>query len=297
MISRHQPLKHQTVLRFPAIKIIADASGWGCGGSQENVWGMFGAKHKSCRLLVIKFPDFNKLHVNFGNQTLIGGIHTSGKAQVSDNVSERAPQSRCFSCYCWSLVLGLPKAISLRSVDAFCRQCVRGGVFYGAPSRTCLEGCCCKSCVIWEKKQKNKTNRFPCLPGFVSTNLRDIQIDVGLQPYLPGTSSFTKLLPCQHSATSPPSPRCSLCAGPMMLFSLLCACLWLSSMGSTWQRMRVAGLCLDTSVSPSLLSPRPRSVRTAVSMAIRRRALGWFLKCWRQEDLGLRVWTSDVYKC
>lgn len=274
----------------------------------EIVWGMFGAKHKSCRLLASchKIPDFNKLHVNFGNQTLIDSIHMSGGHKCTylpstghcfrasaDNYRRRVDVSR--------VIVGLSFSGSWKpSVSELlmlcCHQCVRGGVFYGAPSRTCLEGCCCKSCVIYKKKSKTKQkNRFSCLPGFVSTNLRDIQIDFGLQPYLPGTSSFTKLLPCQHLATSPPSPCCSLCIGPMMLFSLLCACLWLSSMGSTWQRMHVAGLCLDTLVSPSLLSPRPRSVRTAVSMAIRRCALGWLLKCCRQEDLGLRVWTSYVY--
>lgn len=67
-----------------------------------------------------------------------------------------------------------------------------------------LEGWCCKSCVTYKK------NWFCCLPSFISTNLRDVQIDFGLQPYLSGTSSFTKLLSCQHSPSlsslPPPQP-------------------------------------------------------------------------------------------
>lgn len=44
-----------------------------------------------------------------------------------------------------------PECRQSATVDAFCRQCVRGGAFYGAPFVTCLEGCCCKSCVIYKK--------------------------------------------------------------------------------------------------------------------------------------------------
>lgn len=59
MISRlrHQPLKHQTALLFPAVKIIVDVPGWGCGGSQrdclglEHVW----SQAQVCYLHVINF--------------------------------------------------------------------------------------------------------------------------------------------------------------------------------------------------------------------------------------------------
>lgn len=107
-----------------------------------------------------------------------------------------------------------PKCRQTATVDAFCRQCGRGGAFYGAPFVTCLEGCCCKSCVIHK-------NWFSCLPGFISTNLRDEQIDFGLQPYLPGTSSFTKLLSCQHSPSHSALPPLLCLHTELMLFSLL----------------------------------------------------------------------------
>lgn len=51
-----------------------------------------------------------------------------------------------------------PECRQSATVDAFCRQCVRGGPFYGAPFVTCLEGCC-KSCVI-HKKQVPQSARF-----------------------------------------------------------------------------------------------------------------------------------------
>lgn len=117
-----------------------------------------GTSLADCSVLVIKFPDFNKLRVNFGNQTLIDSARMSG-GHASDTVSERAPiitDTECFSRYCWTLILRLLKATGLRTVDAFCRQCVRGAAFYGAPSRTCLEGCCCKSCAIYKKNKKTK---------------------------------------------------------------------------------------------------------------------------------------------
>lgn len=144
--------------------------------------------------------------------------------------------------------------LNAATVDAFCRQCGRGGAFNGAPFVTCLEGCCCKSCVIHK-------NWFSCLPGFISTNLRDEQIDFGLQPYLPGTSSFTKLLSCQHSPShsalppprqhlSPPTPLPPHGAD-VVFFALVfdcppwevpgSGCMWLAS---AWTRLSPPLLCL-----------------------------------------------------
>lgn len=37
---RYQPLKLQTTLLFPAVKIIVDVRGWGCGGSQQDCLGL-----------------------------------------------------------------------------------------------------------------------------------------------------------------------------------------------------------------------------------------------------------------
>lgn len=38
--SQDQPLKLQTTLLFPAVKIIVDVLGWGCGGSQQDCLGL-----------------------------------------------------------------------------------------------------------------------------------------------------------------------------------------------------------------------------------------------------------------
>lgn len=148
-----------------------------------------------------------------------------------------------------------------------------------------------------------KRNWFSCLPSFISKNLTDVQIDFGSQPYLPGTSSFTKLLSCQHSpslsALPPSHQRLSTSIPPLgcrprgRCCCFLCACLWLSSMGSTWQRMCVAGLCLDTSVSPSLLSLHATQRE---NWWWRRCVQGWLFKCCRQEDLGQKVCICEVLK-
>lgn len=116
-----------------------------------------------------------------------------------------------FLCCCWTV--RLLKAVSFRN-----------GLFYDASIVTCLESCCCKSCKIYlkqKRKKEKRKKRLSCLPDFIFTNLRNVQIVFGLQPYLPGSSSFTKLLPCQH----PPSlfflPHATVSMlKSMMLFSL-----------------------------------------------------------------------------
>lgn len=108
----------------------------------------------------------------------------------------------------------------LETVHAFCCFCGRGGLFYGASFVICLQGCCCKVRVIYSGEKKKK-NRFSCLPGFIFTNFGDVQIDVGLQPYLPGSSSCTNLLACQHSPSLSSFPHPSaVTLRPVMLFSV-----------------------------------------------------------------------------
>lgn len=52
-----------------------------------------------------------------------------------------------------------PECRQSATVDAFCRQWVVGGAFYGALFVPWLAGCCCKSCVI-HKKQVILSARF-----------------------------------------------------------------------------------------------------------------------------------------
>lgn len=51
--TRYQALKLQTTLLFPAVKIIVDVPGWGCGGSQQDCLelGHVWSQAQVCRLL------------------------------------------------------------------------------------------------------------------------------------------------------------------------------------------------------------------------------------------------------
>lgn len=171
-------------------------------------------------------------------------------------------------CSCWS-TLG--------------RQCVRGRASYTSSSVTCPEGCSCKSCVIhththkkllmsarfYLHKPKGCTNRLwpAAIPPWNFFLYQTVLLST--LPFTPPPSLhlWRNAPPLQPLAAYVPSQWCCF----------LCACLWRSFMGSTWQRMHVAGLCLDTSVSPSSLFPRPRSVRTAVSKATGEVSLRFFI--------------------
>lgn len=148
---------------------------------------MSGSKHKSCRLLdsCHEFPqtcpNFDKFHVIFGNQSpspclltplRCAQVYILGVCWGQDAVSERVPVI-IHRVIVLMLLLDsnsqAPECRQSATVDAFCRQCVRGGVFYGAPFVTCLEGCCCKSCVIY-KKQVLLSARFHLLKPQRRTN-------------------------------------------------------------------------------------------------------------------------------
>lgn len=121
----------------------------------------------------------------------------------------------------------------LNTVDAFGCCCARGGVFYRVSFVICPQGCCCKVCLIFFRKKKNvEEEQVLRSAGFHLLKLRDVQIGFGLQPYLPGSSSFTGLLACQHSPWLPSFPHTTaFTLKPTVLFSRL----WLSSMWSAWQ--------------------------------------------------------------
>lgn len=217
---------------------------------------MFGAKHKfaGCSLLVLS--DINKLHASDWHCW----VYIPGVCWWKDAFSERVRIiiyiKQLFSCYCWTPILRLLNAVSLQLLTLSAAS-----VFYGAP---CLEGRCCKSCVIYKKKEKTGSPvcQFHLHKPQRCTNRLWPEAIPPWNFFLYQTARLSTL---PFTLVPPPSTAPAL--GRWCCF--LCACLWLSSMGSTWQRMYVAGFCLDTSVSPSLLSPRPRSVRTAVSMAMK----------------------------
>lgn len=245
---------------------------------------MFGAKHKfaGCSLLVLS--DINKLHASDWHCW----VYIPGVCWWKDAFSERVPIiiyiKQLFSCYCWTPILRLLNAVSLQLLTL-----TAASVFYGAP---CLEGRCCKSCVIYKKKKKKLVLLSA---SFISTNLRDVQIDFGLKPYLPGTSSFTKLLACQHSPSlsSLPPPLLLHWADDVVFFALVfdcppwevpgSGCMW---QASAWTRLSPPLFCLHGHAAWELQYP----------WQWRRCARGWLFKCCRQEDLGLSVCTSDVQR-
>lgn len=139
----------------------------------------------------------------------------------------------------------------LNTVDAFGCCCVRGGLFYRVSFAICLQVCCCKVCVNYSEK-KNIEEQVLRSARFHLLKHRDVQIDFGLQPYLPGSSSFTSLLACQHSPLLPSFPHTiAFTLKPTVLFSVR---LSLTVLHVKYLAVDVAGFCPDTSVSPHLVS-------------------------------------------
>lgn len=117
-----------------------------------------------------------------------------------------------------------PECHQSATVDAFCRQCVRGGPFYGVPFVTCLEVCCCKSCVIHKKqvlvsarfhlhKPQRRTNRLwpAAIPPWNFFLYQTAPLS---------TLPFTLVPPPISPAFIPPLAAFASAQGPMMLFSL-----------------------------------------------------------------------------
>lgn len=184
--------------------------------------------------------NFNKLCVTFGNRSPSFGVgRLTDAVDVCRTVHTLSVLGTgcCFRACAHNyihkvivpmLLLGsysqAPECRQSETVDAFCRQCVRGGAFYGALFVTCLKGCCCKSCVI-HKKQVLLSARFHLHKPLRRTNR--------VWPAaIPPWNFFlyqTALLSTLPFALFPPptspafiSPRCCvcLCTGPVMLFSL-----------------------------------------------------------------------------